>query len=194
MNSKRNISTYILCGGLSSRMHQEKGLVLFKEKPFMAHVIAAVTPITNDIYLVTKNLDYEVFGYPLVSDIYENKGPVGGIYTALNHSKTQYNLILSCDIPNINTSVLQTYLLNQSFEQEKVIYLRDEISEYPLIGLYSKAVESKFHDAIKREDLKLLSLTKSLINKAITVEFEDRYALKNINTKEDLTSLTFLGK
>ena len=89
MNSKRNISDYILCGGLSSRMHQEKGLVLFKEKPFMAHVIAAVTPITNDIYLVTKNLDYEVFGYPLVSDIYENKGPVGGIYTALNHSKTQ---------------------------------------------------------------------------------------------------------
>ncbi|MUU79140.1 molybdenum cofactor guanylyltransferase [Winogradskyella endarachnes] len=191
MSNKTNISVYILCGGLSSRMQEEKGLVLYKNKPFVAHIIDAVIPISESIVLVTKNDAYKQFGYPLVADIYENKGPVGGIYSALNHSENEFNLILSCDIPNIKTAVLNTYLL-QNFQSHSISYLKDDESDYPLIGMYSKKLTSLFKAAILENKLKLLDLIKTTDYNTIQIKPEAKSAVKNINTKEELTALSQL--
>lgn len=191
MSTKNNISVYILCGGLSSRMQEEKGLVLYEDKPFVAHIIDAVLPISETIVLVTKNEDYKQFGFPIVADIYENKGPVGGIYSALNHSENEFNLILSCDIPNIKTAVLSTYLLN-NFQDNAITYLKDDEKDYPLIGIYSKQTESLFKAAISENKLKLLDLIKTTDYKTIQIKPEDKTAVKNINTKEELTALSQL--
>ncbi|WP_179021232.1 molybdenum cofactor guanylyltransferase [Winogradskyella forsetii] len=188
MRVHNNITVYILCGGLSTRMQEEKGLVVFKGKTFVDHIIEAVKPITQNIVLVTNNEKYEQFGYPLVADIYENKGPVGGIYSALNHSQDDHNLILSCDIPNINTAVLNNYLLN-TISENQITYLVDNQGEYPLIGLYSKKVTSIFKEAILKNELKLLDLIKSLDYKTISIKRKDRNAVKNVNSKEDLQLL-----
>ena len=191
MNPESNISVYILCGGLSTRMQEEKGLVQFNGKAFIECVIEAVVPIIQNIFLVTKNETYKQFGYPLVADVYENKGPVGGIYSALEHSKNEYNLILSCDIPNINTSVLQTYLLGRS-NNNAITYLVDDEREYPLIGVYSKSVASLFKEAIISNKLKLIDLIKTTDYNMIQVESKDKNAIKNINTKEELITLSQL--
>ena len=191
MNPQNNISVYILCGGLSTRMQEEKGLVQFKGKAFIECIIEAVIPITQDVFLVTKNEIYKQFGYPLVADVYENKGPVGGIYSALEHSKNEYNLILSCDIPNINTSVLQTYLLGRS-NNNAITYLVDDEREYPLIGVYSKNVASIFKEAITSNKLKLIDLIKTTDYNMFQVESKDKNAIKNINTKEELITLSQL--
>ncbi|WP_299098269.1 molybdenum cofactor guanylyltransferase [uncultured Winogradskyella sp.] len=191
MSTKNNISVYILCGGLSSRMQEEKGLVLYEDKPFVTHIIEAVLPISETIVLVTKNENYKQFGFPLIADIYENKGPVGGIYSALNHSDNEFNLILSCDIPNIKTAVLNTYLLN-NFQDHSITYLKDDESDYPLIGMYSKQVTSLFKTAISENKLKLLDLIKTTDYNTIQIKPEDKIAVKNINTKEELTALSQL--
>ena len=191
MNPQNNISVYILCGGLSTRMQEEKGLVQFKGKAFIECVIEAVVAITQNIFLVTKNETYKQFGYPLVADVYENKGPVGGIYSALEHSKNEYNLMLSCDIPNINTSVLQTYLLGRS-NNNAITYLVDDERDYPLIGVYSKNVASIFNEAITSNKLKLIDLIKTADYKTVNIESKDKNAVKNINTKEGLIALSQL--
>ena len=72
MTANTNISAYILCGGKSSRMRTEKGLVNYLNKPFIQWVIEAVKPITKSIFLVTDNQNYRDFGFPLVLDIYKN--------------------------------------------------------------------------------------------------------------------------
>ena len=104
---KDSLSIYILCGGKSSRMGTEKGLISFKEKPFVQHIIDAVSPLSDKVYLVTENQDYERFGLPLVPDLVPDRGPVGAIYTALKHTSSSWNLILSCDVPAITTRGLQ---------------------------------------------------------------------------------------
>lgn len=101
-----DLSAYILCGGKSSRMQSEKGLVYYNGKPFIRWIIEAVVPITSTIILVTSNGAYSLVGLPMIEDIYENKGPVGGIFTALKHTKSSRNLILSCDVPRITTELL----------------------------------------------------------------------------------------
>ena len=97
----------ILCGGKSSRMQTEKGLTLYKNKPFIEHIIDAVLPITSTIQLITNSTDYNYLKYETIKDIIKDKGPISGIYTALVHSGTELNLILSCDIPLISTKIIR---------------------------------------------------------------------------------------
>ncbi|HBK82852.1 MAG TPA: molybdenum cofactor guanylyltransferase, partial [Flavobacterium sp.] len=102
----KNLTISILCGGKSSRMQTEKGLVLYQEKRFIECVIEAVLPISNNIQLITNSSKYDHLAFKKFKDIVVDKGPVGGIYTALTYSKTTLNLILSCDIPLISSEIL----------------------------------------------------------------------------------------
>ena len=189
MKAKNNISAFILCGGKSSRMGTEKGLVNYNNKPFIQLVIDAIEPITTNIFLVTDNQEYTDFNYPLVADIYKNKGPVGGIFSALDRSETENNLILSCDIPKISTNVIKNYLINNISDQKDVIFLSDDKNVYPLIGIYNKSVKPKFSEAISSNRIKLLSLLNELNCQVIKVNPRDFESLKNINTQDELKIL-----
>ena len=189
MGKQRTISAYILCGGTNRRMQTEKGLIVYKDKTFIEWIIEAIKPITDSIFLVTKNKDYDQFGYQLVPDIHHSKGPVGGIYTALKHSEAEINLVLSCDIPNITSNVLKTYLIKNIDKNSDVIYVADENRDYPLIGIYSKKNASEFESAIKNNHLKLLKVLEKVDYECIKVKPEDYKALQNINTKEELQKL-----
>ena len=189
MKAKNNISAFILCGGKSSRMGTEKGLVNYNNKAFIQLVIDAIEPITTNIFLVTDNQEYTDFNYPLVADIYKNKGPVGGIFSALDRSETENNLILSCDIPKISTNVIKNYLINNISDQKDVIFLSDDKNIYPLIGIYNKSVKPKFSEAISSNRIKLLSLLNELNCQVIKVNPRDFESLKNINTQDELKIL-----
>lgn len=189
----QNIAVYILCGGRSSRMKSEKGLVELHGKPFLKWILEAVDPLTDKITLVTKNDDYSKFRLPLIEDKVENKGPVGGIYTALSHSNSQYNLILSCDIPKITTEVLYELIQGALSSEKEVSILCDETHDYPLIGCYQKKVVRFFEDAVRQNHLKLCPLVDSLSPNKFQVTRKSQSALQNINSLEELSCLTIQG-
>lgn len=189
MNSEQHISIYILCGGTNKRMGTEKGLILFNGKTFIEWIIEAVKPFSDSISLITNNKDYEPLGYPMIPDIYPDKGPVGGIYTALVNSTNDLNIVLSSDIPNINSKVLKKYLLERIHELKDVMFLADVKKAYPLIGVYSKHLTPQFEKALQNDQLKLMELLKEFDVKTIQVDTEDYNALKNINTKQELMQL-----
>jgi len=185
-----DIVGYILCGGKSSRMNTEKGLVEFQGKTFLKWILDAVTPLTSDITLVTKNAAYTSYGLPMIPDLVEDQGPVGGIYTALADSSSRYNLILSCDIPMITTEVL-TFLIQSSISSDSdVCILSDGKHDYPLIGCYQKSLFSVFQNAIEQHHLKLCPLVDSLMHQKLVITSKDQAAIRNINTQAELLSLT----
>ena len=106
MKSKNNITGIILAGGKSSRMGTEKGLILYKNKPFVEHIIEAMNPLVDNIIIISNNKAYKSFGFRCYEDLIKNTGPLAGIYTGLRYSKTENNLIVSCDVPLINTVIL----------------------------------------------------------------------------------------
>jgi molybdopterin-guanine dinucleotide biosynthesis protein A len=46
------------------------------------------------------------FSVPFIADAVVGRGPLGGIYTALLESRTEYNLILGCDLPFVTRRLL----------------------------------------------------------------------------------------
>jgi molybdopterin-guanine dinucleotide biosynthesis protein A len=187
---KPTISAYILCGGKSSRMGEEKGMVEFRGKPFVQWILDAVSPVVSERVIVTKNPAYGVFQLELIPDIIEDRGPVGGIYTALAHSSSDLVLILSCDVPMINAEVVSSLIDMASESPEHITFLSDGKNDYPLIGVYPVRFRYSFQRATERGELKLRQLLESLPHQRIKINPPENSSLQNINTKLDLLAIS----
>jgi len=184
----KTITVFILCGGKSSRMESEKGLVLFQNKPFIERIVHAILPVSENIKLITNTNDYDYLPYIKISDIIEDKGPLGGIYTALSYSETDFNLILSCDIPLISTELLSELILKHNEEAEITVFA-SESRLHPLIGIYSKKVLPVVKSAIDNNDLKMMNLIANVPHQIIKIDESENFYLTNINSVDELNDL-----
>lgn len=180
-----NFTGFILAGGKSQRMGTDKGLLLLDGKPFVAHIYEAMKPIFGDnIVVVSSNADYDALGYNRIEDLISNKGPVGGLYTALKQSKTKFNLVLSVDVPLITTELLQwlvtshddSYLLTQVQVAEKIS---------PLVAVYDRALRALLGEHVAGNQLKLRDVIAEVHPQTLMVPEKWSSQLENINTEED---------
>jgi molybdopterin-guanine dinucleotide biosynthesis protein A len=178
----------ILCGGKSSRMQSEKGLTLFLNKPFIEHIIDAVLPISSAIHLITNSSEYDYLKYDTIKDVINDKGPMGGIYSALVHSETDMNLILSCDIPLISKTMLRELIErhNSSFD---VSIFEETNRVHPLIGIYSKKVLPMLKIRIDANELKMMHFVSNSKHQLIWIEDENKQQFQNINSLLELQEL-----
>ena len=183
-----DVSVAILCGGKSSRMQSEKGLVLYRGIPFIEYVIAAAKDISTDIILITNSTDYDYLPFEKKKDIEKDKGPLGGIYTALTYAKQQNCVILSCDIPLIKASLLRLLFENNKEDSMATVFKDGEHTQ-PLIACYSKKVLPKLKTAIVNNDLKMMRFLDCIEAKYISIEDERTVQFQNINTREALAQL-----
>ncbi|WP_378176338.1 molybdenum cofactor guanylyltransferase [Aquimarina sp. SS2-1] len=181
----KNITGIILAGGKSSRMGQDKGLKLHNGKPFIEHILKATEAVTKKILIITANKDYQVFGYPCIPDIIPDQGPVGGIYTGLNHTETTQNLIISCDVPFVTPMVLHNLINAYDPDYDIVTY-----KDIPLITLYHKSVMSTFFESIEKKHLSLRQTLSTLKVKSIPIENSIAPFVKNINTRQQYKEAT----
>jgi len=188
MMNKNNITGIILSGGKSSRMGTDKGLLLFENKPFIQHSIDALKPLVSEIIIVSNNKDYNVFGFKRVEDAIENAGPLAGIYSGLNESKTDYNLVLSCDIPLISSEILEK-LINAIDDVSEIIQIESEGENMPLIALYKKSCAAKFLKLLNEGERKLQIAVNKCNVENVKLNEHDAFFTKNINTKNDLKAI-----
>ena len=101
-----NITAVILAGGKARRFAgTDKGLVQFRQRAIIEHVIEAIKPQLKNI-LINANrnqLAYAAFGYPVISDeLSDFQGPLAGFITGMRQITTPYMLTLPCDGPLIS--------------------------------------------------------------------------------------------
>ncbi len=188
MNSKKTITGIVLAGGKSRRMSTDKALLLFKGKPFLSHVIEALMPMADEILIVSDNKKHGEFNFKRVSDTMIDAGPLSGLHAGLKHSNTELNIILSCDVPLIQTSVLEIILANNTDEND-VIQIEEEGKSHPLIALYKKRVTPHLLVALQKGERKLSKALIGLNVKSISISKSHYEALRNINTRSDLKSI-----
>lgn len=186
---ENKITAILLAGGKSERMGTDKGLLDLNGKSFIKHICDALQPIVgSNILIVSTNKKYDSLGFPRVEDIIENKGPVGGLYTALMESKTKINLVLSIDVPLVSTELLQ-WLVENHDETYMVTQTKSEDKTNPLIGIYDRSMRIVFGEHMAAKQLKLRQVLEDV--KHQTLEVPEKWAnqLQNINTKEEYQNL-----
>ena len=168
MKGGEPLTGIILAGGKSSRMNRDKGLIRYKQKPFVQHIIEALQPLVDEIIIVSDNPRYDVFAQRRVEDSIKNVGPLAGIYTGLSHAKTGDSLILSCDIPSINAAVLSR-LVNRAPEPVEVVQMQCRGETMPLVARYKKTCMQPCLKLIASGERRVRSLVDQLGSKTIVV-------------------------
>ena len=187
MQNKKELTAIILAGGNSSRMKQDKGLVFLQGKMLIKHVIEKVKEITGTIIIITKNPAYRQFGYPCISDTYNNMGPLGGIYTGLIHSSTEKNLVVGCDTPFLSVYTLKALVENS--KKENVLVTEHKGRVEPLCAIYSRNCIKHFHELLKKGQLKMTDALRDMNTVLINFDNQDwitNEEFSNINTPEEL--------
>jgi molybdopterin-guanine dinucleotide biosynthesis protein A len=188
MVDKKNITGIVLAGGKSSRMGSDKGLLTINDKTFVEHVIVAMKPLVDKIIIVSNNKDYDQFGYRRVEDSIKDSGPLAGLYSGLKHSETEFNLVLSCDIPMIKTEILKK-LVDTDLENYEVVQIESNTKTMPLIAMYKKQCMHKCLELLQQGERRLRVAVNQLKTKTIIIDAEFDQFVKNVNTKEDLKTI-----
>jgi molybdopterin-guanine dinucleotide biosynthesis protein A len=180
-----NITGIILAGGKSQRMGTDKGLLLLRGKPFVTHIYEALKPIVGDnIMVVSSNADYDALGYNRIEDMIADKGPVGGLYTALKQSKTKFNLVLSVDVPLVSTELLQ-WLVTKHEDSFMVTQVQAQDKASPLIAVYDRSTRILLGEHLAGNQLKLRDVIAEVNHQTLEVPSKWSKQVQNINTEED---------
>lgn len=180
-----NFTGIILAGGKSQRMGTDKGLLSLNGKPFIQHIYEAMQPIFGDnIVVVSSNTDYDTFGYNRIEDFIADKGPVGGLYTALKLSKTKFNLVVSVDVPLITTELIQ-WLAESHEDSFLITQVKVKDRESPLVAVYDRALRPLLGEHLAGNQLKLTDVIAEINPQTLTVPEKWVKQLQNINTEED---------
>jgi len=115
------VSCIILAGGEGKRAGgEDKGLIAYKGKPLIEHVIDKVSPQVDDIVIsANRNINtYKQFSNTVINDLSNrHQGPLAGIAACLQYCKHEYTLVVACDMPSLPDNLvekLSNAILNNS--------------------------------------------------------------------------------
>lgn len=176
-------SGIVLAGGKSSRMGTDKSLLMLNGKPMIRYSIDALRPLCQEIIIVSNGDHLEDLGYTVVADSIKDAGPVAGIHTGLLHSAYEKCIVLSCDLPNIDSILLQQ-LLNV-YQDETTLIARCAEHIHPLVGIYHRSTVDVLEQFLEKGQRKLLDCLVEL--NACVHKFPDtmHQQFANINTPND---------
>ncbi len=195
-------SFIVLAGGKGARLGRYKALETINNESLIQRVVSSLSFFNSDIIVVIGKGQHlpQFTSYPrlrVVTDAYDAKGSLVGIYTGLLTSSSRYNFVVACDMPLLNRALIG-YMLELSAGFDVVIPRLGEPVE-PLHAVYSKSCLAAIEQLLGQGNYKidrLLSLVKVRYVEAGEIDRFDPEHLSffNINTKADLEAARELVK
>ena len=191
------VTTIILAGGESSRLGGTKALQVVAGKSLLQRVIDRVTLVSDRILVVGFSAHPGLpAGIEYREDLYPGKGPLGGIYTGLEASRSVYNLVAACDLPFLNVELLR-HMIELSPGFDAVVPRVGKTQ--PLCAVYSRSCREIMKAQVENNLLKISRFLDS-VNVRYIEEAEcrriDRRLLSffNINSPVDLARANRLAE
>ncbi len=189
------VTGFILAGGQSSRMGQDKGLLQLQGKALVQHTLEELKECVSEVVIIANKPEYDQFGLRVVADIVPQAGPVGGIYTALENSATDLNFIVSCDMPFITRQAVQC-MLDQASGAAVTVPTVNGLMQ-PLFGVYHRSCLPQVRWHVEHGKLRLTALIKDLDHQVVELEKllpHSEQLFQNLNTPQDYDNALKLKK
>ena len=185
------LTAFILAGGKSTRMGVDKAFVQLDGRTLLARALELARGLASEVRIVGDVAKFEKFG-PVVEDIFQNCGPLGGIHAALRASATDLNLILAVDVPFLAAQFL-SYMIEQAVNcsSASAVVPRAAGGWQPLCAVYRRSFAEGAETALRAGHNKIDRLFDLL---EIRVIDEDELVragfsleiFRNLNTPEEL--------
>ncbi|MFN4226692.1 MAG: molybdenum cofactor guanylyltransferase [Candidatus Ratteibacteria bacterium] len=179
-------------GEKSERLNFDKAFIKFENKKVIEIIIEKISPLFEEIYIVTLS--------PYKFRIYENQkikivkdalgcGPLGGIYTGLNISKSIYNFVFACDLPFLDIDFIK-YMMK--IEKNYDILVPVYKNKFQLLhSIYSRKIIKTIEDMLNKKKYTVREIL-NRVNVKYIPEVEIKNFTKNfnvffnLNTEDDL--------
>lgn len=192
-------SAVIIAGGVSSRLGQDKGLLQLANKPLIRHVLDAIASIVDERIVVVSSesqaqnykriLDSNV---KVTTDDEKLHGPLVGAFAGFKESRSQYSLLLPCDMPFLSKNVL-SFLFDLCINKMAVIPRWPNCFIEPLHAVYcTKAALDAAGNALSVGEMNM----RAMVNRLHGVRYISTLVLEqldpelrtffNVNTLLDL--------
>jgi molybdopterin-guanine dinucleotide biosynthesis protein A len=172
---------------------RNKALETIGDKCLIERVAERLSPLTNQIIIVTSKEKLQLPSgcqAEILTDVYDGKGPLGGIYTGLLASQSSHSITVACDMPFLNTELLG-YMLELSRDFDAVVPRLDEKMIEPLHAIYSKSCLSNMKIRLENNQLKVHSFLNTVrvryVEREECQQFDPQLlSFFNINYQSDL--------
>jgi len=185
---KSELTGLVIAGGKGRRMGAEKGLVQFGGKPLIMYPVGLLKQLCSTVIISANSDAFDFLELPVITDKSQGGGPMIGIYSGLMAASAEYVLVLSCDMPFINTGLLQ-HLINSSDGANASVARHRGFTE-PLCGIYRRDLTVTLESLIADGKFKLLAFLEEVNARYIEIDgslpFYNPDLFLNVNTPGDL--------
>ncbi|MCH5717666.1 molybdenum cofactor guanylyltransferase [Niabella hibiscisoli] len=189
----------ILCGGLSTRMGSDKGLIKTEVTNWATDAARKLQDLGMLVKASINTLQEHHYtnGLPGVDLITDNitlpvKGPLLGLLSAHIANPTEDLFVLACDMPLMETTLLkELYNLYQKTDAEAFIFTNEGEAE-PLCAIYTSAALQKIMTMLQEGQLTRFSMKFTLDNlrlATLPLKEDQKKYFRNFNAHADLNGL-----
>lgn len=147
-----NISAAILAGGSGKRFNNlVKAKIVIDGQTIISRIIETIGDIFDEIIIVTNSPgEFKEYNkYKIIVDQYINKGPLGGIHSALKATDKEAVFVVAGDMPFLDKKLI----IKQAgfFKKHDCDILIPEIGQYiePLHGIYRTVILSTLEEYLE---------------------------------------------
>jgi len=188
-DKKSGITAVILAAGAGRRMGgEDKGLLLFKGQPLIAHVLERIAPQCDTVLLnINRNREaYAGFGYHMIEDTLPGGlGPLAGLLSAMEQSDSEYVLSVPCDTPHLPNDLVMRLLASLQQNSAEVCTVDDGERLHPVVMLAKRTLRDDLRSYLEAGGRKVHDWFYR--NRHCTADFSEQPdAFININTPQQL--------
>ena len=206
MNSvdKSAITAVILAGGQSRRLGRDKAVEPFDGEPLIRRVIRRASEAASAQQVVVVVAEPQrAAALPLdeehltAIDVFPDCGSLGGIYTGLDASTTEWSLVTACDMPFLSAPLL-AHMAGLRDDVDAVVPVVDGRPE-PTHALYNRRCLPAIEARLRAGQLKISGFFDDVAVRYVTEneirDFDpDLLSFFNINRPEDLAQAMELAR
>lgn len=184
-----DVTAAVLCGGKSRRMGFDKAFLRDEKEYLLLQTVRKLQLLFEQTVLVSNTkakfedrADFETLS--VLEDLYLEKGPLGGICTALQKVQTEYIFVMACDMPVPDVNLIGR--MYRKLGGWQVLACRNQGRLEPLFAFYHRSCLPVFKKQIESGELKLRAAFPSLKVEMYDLSGEETEGIVNLNTPEDV--------
>lgn len=192
-----SVSAVVLAGGRSRRLGQDKSLLVVDGQPLITRTVAKLTALSDDLVVVTNSPErYEPYALPVrfVPDERRGVGALMGVYSGLKAARHSHALVVACDMPFLNVSLLRymqgLVIFQPTAERRDVIIPRIGGFLEPLHAVYGKTCMPVMERLLEQGQRQIIAFFPDVQVRYVEGQEIDRHdplhlSFVNVNTQED---------
>lgn len=203
---KTQKTVLILAGGKSQRFQsRDKCFITLHGKPLIRHAVDNVSSVADEIIVAARDTEQGERIRAILAnrvnfafDPVKGFGPLAGVFAGLEKASSRYLLVIGCDMPFINSKVVEVlFEVAEQGNYDAVVPRWENGMVEPLHAIYKRdSMLNAVRDTIEKGDGKMFNVLAQLDNvKYLPIETTRAIdsaltTFRNVNTPADLKNCT----